>query len=245
MTDELQVLLDEAVGSDWAAEASKRLAEGIEARIVALLPVRLRLALGGDEAAQLARVIAWERCRELADNPLEQGASWGYLANLVRWRLIDAARTDWARHRRHLPLQEASEAEAQSEVRLGPHLDRIASEVADAGLPMAKARGLIRVAADGPPYYRAAIIRRLREAGAHHSQAEGFAWLLRGGAANRSALARLASGQAPSEVFAIPAVRRWVAAAAGRDPLFAGGRAGVSSRRLARWPNPPELGRTA
>ena len=247
MNDELQVLLDEAMSSDWAPEASKRLAEGIEARIIAVLPIRLKLALGSDEAAQLARLIAWERCRELAASPVDQGVSWGYLANLVRWRLVDAARPDWARQRRQIPLQDVPEVEVQSELRLGPHLDRIAAEVSDAGLPMAKTRRLIRAAADGPPYYRAAIIGRLREAGAHRGQAEGFAWLLRGGAANRSALARLASGQAPHEVFANPAVRRWVAAAAGQDPLFAGGRAGVSSRRLARLPSPigPELASTA
>jgi hypothetical protein len=112
---------------------------------------------------------------------------------------------------------------------------------------MARTMRLIRAAADGPPYYRAAIIGRLREAGTHRGQAEGFAWLLRGGAANRSALARLASGQAAGEVFADPVVRRWIVAAAGRDPSFAGGRAGLSSRRVVRWPSPigPELARTA
>jgi len=247
MIDELQVLLDEAANSDWAPEASQRLAEGIEVRIVAGMSMRLRLALGSDEAAQLARLIAWERCRDLAVKPPEHGASWGYLANLVRWRLLDAARTDWARHRREFPLQDMPELEAQGELRLGPHLDRIAAEVASAGLPTERTRLLISTAADGPPYFRAAIIGRLREAGAHRGQAEGFAWLLRGGAANRSALARLASGQTADEVFADRAVRRWVAAAAGRDPLFAGGRAGVSSQRLDRRPNAigPELARTA
>jgi hypothetical protein len=247
MIDELQGLLDEAARSDWAPEVSQRLAEGIETRIVAVMSSRLRFALGSEEAAQLARLIAWERCRELAANPPTAGASWGYLANLVRWRLIDAARADWARHRRQLPLQDLPELEATNEHLLGHHLDRIAFEVATAGLSMARTRRLIRAAADGPPYFRAAIIERLKEAGAHRGQAEGFAWLLRGGAANRSALARLASGQAPSEVFSDPAVRRWVRAAAGADPLFGGGRAGVSSRRVGRWPRPigPELARSA
>jgi hypothetical protein len=245
MGDELQVLLDEAVDSGWASEASKRLAEGIESRVVAKLPVRLRIGLGDGEAAQLARLIAWERCRELADSPPVSGASWGYLANLVRWRMLDVVRADWARNRRQLPLHDAPELEAESDGRLGHYLERIAAEVAAAGLPMAETRRLIRVAADGPPFYRAGIVQRLRTAGAERGQAEGFAWLLRGGAANWSALARLASGQAPADVFATAAVRRWIAAAAGRDPRFTGGRAGVSSRRLARWPDPPELARTA
>ena len=231
MDVELEVLITEAARSDWAPEPSHRLAEGIESHIVAPLSSRLKAALGHDEAAQLARVIAWERCRELSLSPPEGGVSWGYLANLVRWRLMDAVRSDVLRHQRHPLTHQLPEREATHRLSLGPYLERIASELELVGLPVAAGRRLIRAAADGPPFYRSAIIERLRRAGATGAQAEGLAWLLRGGAASASALARLAVGHDPREVFADPAVRRWVRAAAGRDSRFFGGAVRLGRRR--------------
>ena len=101
MTEELQALLVEAADSDWAEEPSTRLAKAIERRIVAELPSRLRAALGNDEAAQMARVLAWERCRRLAEKPPTGRVTWGYLANMVRWRLADVVRQEARRRQRH------------------------------------------------------------------------------------------------------------------------------------------------
>ncbi|TCO41019.1 hypothetical protein EV646_116110 [Kribbella antiqua] len=241
MDVELEELIAEADNSNWAGEPSRRLADGIEAQIVAPLSSRLTVALGRDEAAQLARTIAWERCRELAVRRPEAGVSWGYLANLVRWRLIDVLRAEVTRRQRHPLTDRLPEREAPQVLPLGPCLERIALELDRVGLPASAARRFIRVAADGPPFYRSAIVNRLRLAGALRSQAEGFVWLVRGGAANRSALARLATGESPTEVFKDPVVRRWVLAAAGLDLSFSGGDTGLLRRRAARW----ELARTA
>jgi hypothetical protein len=220
MDVELEDLIADAAGSGWAPEPSRRLADEIEVHIVAPMSSRIRAALGHDEAAQLARAIAWERCRELAVNPPAAGASWGYLANLVRWRLMDAVRSNVLRHQRHPLTHELPEPEAGHRLSLGPHLERIAAELEREGLPPAVGRRLIQVAADGPPFYRSEIVLRLRRARATAAQAEGLAWLLRGGAGRTSALARLAMGQTPDEVFADPVVRRWIRAAAGRDLRF-------------------------
>jgi hypothetical protein len=59
-------MLWSAAEADWSGEPAEALAVAIEARIVAELPARLSRALGDDEAAQRARVIAWERCRRIA-----------------------------------------------------------------------------------------------------------------------------------------------------------------------------------
>ena len=234
MDVDLEELIAEAARSGWAAEPSRRLAEEIECHIVAPLSSRLRAALGRDEAEQLARTLAWERCLELAIAPPPDGMSWGYLANHVRWRLMDAARAHILHGRRHRPTHRLPEPPPTHRWSLGPHLETIVAELESAGLPAAGARRLIRVAADGPPYYRAAIIERLRRARATAAQAEGLAWLLRGGAGRPSALARLALGQAPDEVFNDPLVRRWVQAASGRDQRFFGEPSRLGHRRAAR-----------
>jgi len=233
MDVELEVLIADAARSGWASEPSQRLVDGIESNIVAPLSSRLKFALGHDEAAQLARAIAWERCRELALNRPDAGVSWGYLANLVRWRLKDAVRAEVLRRQRHPLTHQLPEREVTFHPTLGPHLDRIAAELEDEGLPASVCRKLIRVAADGPPYYRSAIVMRLRRAGAKGAQAEGLAWLLRGGAGKASALARLAQGQPPEEVFADPVVRRWIRAAAVRDLRFFGRPSRLGHRRAA------------
>ncbi|TCC52123.1 hypothetical protein E0H73_40000 [Kribbella pittospori] len=234
MDVELEVLIADAARSDWAAEPSRRLADGIETHIVAPLSSRLKAALGHDEAAQRARVIAWERCHELAVSSPAAGVSWGYLANLVRWRLMDAVRAEVLRGQRHPLTRELPERElTQHRQSLGPHLERIASELERGGLPAVVGRNLIRAAADGPPFYRSEVIMRLRRAGARGAQAEGLAWLLRGGAGRASALARLARGEGPGEVFADPVVRRWIRAAAGRDLRFFGRPSRLGHRRAA------------
>ncbi|TDO30204.1 hypothetical protein EV643_1393 [Kribbella sp. VKM Ac-2527] len=229
MSGELHVLLADAADSDWAVEPSRRLAEAIEERIVDPMPSRLRSALGNDEAKQQARAVAWESCRRLAVRSPAGGVTWGYLANVVRWRLSDTVRSEARRRRRHPALGFVPERDQQgSLLDLGPMLDQIIDELVRAGLEIRAARRLILVAAEGPFFTRAAMAPRLVDAGAPQPQAEALAWLLRGGAANPSALARLASGESPREVFSDQVVRRWVVAAAGRDPLFTGGRAGVS-----------------
>lgn len=231
MDVDLEVLLADAERSGWAPAPSRRLAEGIEARIVVPLSSRLRAALGRDEAAQLARVIAWERCLELAIDPPEDGASWGYLANLVRWRLQDAVRAETLRRRRHPLTHQLPDGEVTHRPALGDHLERIAIELAAEGLAPKTGRLLIRAAADGPPFYRAGIVARVRRVGATRSQAEGLAWLLRGGASHMSALARLALGEPSDVVFADPVVRRWIIAGSGRDLRFFGGRSRLGHRR--------------
>ncbi|GAA1559129.1 hypothetical protein [Kribbella lupini] len=226
MTVELQKLLTDAAASDWAPAASERLAHGIEERIVAFLPSRARAALGAEEAAQRARVIAWERCRLLAERQTGM-ATWGFLANIVRWRLADAVRAEALRRQRH-PLTDVvpEHVDRRQVVELGSSLDLICAELAQAGLFEREARRLLLVATEGARFERSAIRNRLLTAGASRSQAEGMAWLLRGGAANRSALARLAVGERREAVFADAIVRRWIAAAAGRDQSFSGGRTG-------------------
>ncbi|MFD7161464.1 hypothetical protein ACFV9C_43245 [Kribbella sp. NPDC059898] len=222
MDVDLEILIADAERSGWAPGPSRRLADGIEARIVVPLSSRLRTALGPDEAAQLARVIAWERCLELAVDPPEDGVSWGYLANLVRWRLQDAVRAEVLRRRRHPLTPQLPEGEVGHGPALGEHLERIARELAAEGLPSKHSRRLIRAAADGPPFYRAGIVARVRRAGATRGQAEALAWLLRGGAGQPSALARLATGERATTVFADPIVRRWIRTASGRDLRFFG-----------------------
>ncbi|TCC34952.1 hypothetical protein [Kribbella sindirgiensis] len=233
MDVDLEELIAEAARSGWAPEPSRRLAEEIESHIVVPLWGRLRDVLGRDEAEQMARVIAWERCLELATAPPADGVSWGYLAKLVRWRLLDAARVTVLHHRRHKLTHRLPEPRPTHRWSLGPHLERIAYELESEGLPAAVGRRLIRVAADGPPYYRAGIIARLRRARATAEQAEGLAWLLRGGAGRPSALARLALGEAPDEVFNDPGVRRWIRAAAGGDQRFFSGPSRLGLRRAA------------
>ncbi|WP_432877464.1 hypothetical protein ACQPYH_28775 [Kribbella sp. CA-245084] len=233
MDVDLEELIVEAARSGWSPEASRRLAEEIESHIVVPLSSRLRAALGRDEAEQLARVIAWERCLDLAINRPSAGVSWGYLANLVRWRLMDAVRSDVLRGQRHQLTHQLPDSAVTHRWSLGPYLERIASELETEGLPATVGRRLIRAAADGPPYYRSAIILRLRRARATASQAEGLAWLLRGGAGRPSALARLALGEPPGQVFADPAVRRWIRAAVGRDQRFFGRPSRLGHRRAA------------
>ena len=233
MDVDLEVLISDAERSGWAPEQSRRLATAIEARIVVPLSSRLRAALGADEAAQLARVIAWERCLDLAVDPPKDGVSWGYLANLVRWRLQDALRAELVRRRRHPLTQQLPDGEAAHRPVLGRHLERIALELATEGLVLSAGWRLIKAAADGPPFYRAGIIARVRWAGATRPQAEALAWLLRGGAGQMSALARLALGESAAAVFADPVVRRWVRAAAGRDLRFFDGPSRLGHRRTA------------
>ncbi len=248
MTVELDELLVEVARTNWAPVPSERLAQGIEERIIAFLPSRARSALGGDEAAQLARVIAWERCRKLSRRGSGQ-ISWGYLANVVRWRLADAVRADSLRRQRHpLSHQPPERSDETTHHELGPLLECLSAELTRTGLPDRIARQLMIVASEGPRFERSAIRGRLLAEGVPRSQSEGLAWLLRGGAANPSAIARLASGQSPSLVFQDAVVRRWLAAAAGLDTSFIGGRTGTAEASRSIAPADaagPGLARTA
>ncbi|MEV6282730.1 hypothetical protein [Kribbella sp. NPDC051770] len=230
MSVELEQLLKVLVESGWAAGPADRLARGIEERIVASVPSRAKSALGSEEAAQRARVIAWERCRSLAVSRPAGGATRGYLANVVRWRLTDAVRAEALRRERHPVVQVVPDRmDERRPAYLGRYLDLIAAELELAGMPSRTARRLIVLSAEGQRLDRSAIRARLQQAGLPLSQAEGMAWLLRGGAANPSALARLANGQRPDEVFQDRVVRRWLRAAAGLDLAFTGGRKGTTS----------------
>jgi hypothetical protein len=222
MDDELEVLINAAAGSGWAKEPSGQLVDAIERHIVGPLPLWLKTALGRDEAAQLARVIAWEKCQQLAVKRPDVGVSWGYLANLVRWRVIDAVRAEMLHRQRHPLTPTVPDVESEELALLGDYLDRIVTELERYGLAPAVSRELMCAAADGPPFYRSTIISRLRLTGITHTQAEGLAWLLRGSPSKPSALARLAAGQPDTQVFADITVRNWLKAAAGHDLLFFG-----------------------
>ncbi|MEV0792658.1 hypothetical protein [Kribbella sp. NPDC050459] len=243
MTEELQALLFEAADSGWADEPSTRLAAEIERRIVAELPSRLRVALGNDEAAQLARAVAWERCRRLAENPPAGRVTWGYLANMVRWRLADVVRQEARRRQRHLLLDYLPEAEQPSMLaELGPLLDRIGVWLERAGLPAGDVRRRLLVAAEGPGFSRHAITGRVRGIGVPRDQAEGLAWLLHNGPVRVSALSRLAGGQPPDTVLADPAVQQWIEQAAGRFPRASIRRARFGRQPGASWPGGIGLG---
>lgn len=232
MTEELQALLADAADSAWAEEPSKRLAAAIEERIVAELPGRLRAALGHDEAAQMARVVAWERCHRLAEKLPGGRVSWGYLANMVRWRLADVVRQEARRRQRHPLLDFVPESvEPSMLAQLGPLLDRIGVRLEYAGLPVGEVRRRLVVAADGPGFSTHAITSRVRAIGVPRDQAEGLAWLLHNGPIRASALSRLAAGQPPDVVFADPDVRQWIDQAAGRSP-----RTSYRSRKFGRPP---------
>lgn len=232
MTEELQALLVEAAESGWAEEPSVRLAQAIERRIVDEVPSRLRVALGNDEAAQLARVLAWERCLRLAEEPPARVLTWGYLANMVRWRLADAVRQEARRRQRHPLTDYIPEVEQPSLLEdLGPHLDRIGAQLERAGLTIGEVRRRLLAAADGPSFSKHAIAARIRGLGVPRDQAEGLAWLLHNGRMRQSAFTRLATGQSADAVFSDPAVRRWIEQAVGRSPrsTIKDGRSGTSS----------------
>ncbi|WP_329484239.1 hypothetical protein OG555_19005 [Kribbella sp. NBC_01484] len=216
MTEELQALLVEAAESGWADDPSNRLAQAIERRIVAEVPSRLRMALGNDEAAQLARVLAWERCHRLAAQPPAGQVTWGYLANMVRWRLADVVRQDARRRQRH-PLTDFLPERVQPALleELGPHLDRIGAQLERAGLAVVEVRRRVVAASEGPSFSKHAITARVRDIGVPREQAEGLARLLHSGPIRRSALSQLASGRSADEVFRDPMVKLWINQAAG------------------------------
>lgn len=235
MDDELEVLISAAAQAAWDKEPSRRLAHAIEKHIVVPLPLWLKTSLGRDEASQLARVIAWEKCHELAVHPPQGGIVWGYLANHVRWRVIDAVRAEVLRRQRHQATHALPDVQTNEAPMLGLHLDRIVTELERYGLPSAMGRKLMRTAADGPPFYRSGIISRLRLSGVPQAQAAGLAWLLRGSASKPSALARLAAGVPADQVFADLTIHNWLKAAAGRDLPFFGRSTSENSRsELAR-----------
>jgi hypothetical protein len=236
MTEELQALLVEAADSGWADEPSIRLAQAIERRIVAELPSRLRMALGNDEAAQLARVLAWERCHLLAAQPPARRVTWGYLANMVRWRLADVVRQDARRRQRH-PLTDYLPERVQPALLddLGPHLDRIGAHLERAGLPVAEVRRRMVAASEGPSFSKHAITARVRDIGVPREQAEGLAWLLHSGRIRRSALSQLASGSPADEVFRDPVVKLWISQAAGAAVSGFPRSAGLASPRGPPW----------
>lgn len=239
MTEELQALLVEAADSGWADEPSRQLAKAIERRIVDEVPSRLRVALGNDEAAQLARVLAWERCQRLVAEPPARAVTWGYLANMVRWRLADVVRQEARRRQRHPLTDYLPELEQPGLLGdLGLHLDRLGAQLERAGLPVGEVRRRLMAAADGPSFSKHAVAARLRELGVPREQAEALGWLLHSGQIRRSAFTRLATGESPGAVFGDPAVIRWIDLAAGRLP-----RSSVRTGRFRGLSNTSSAGR--
>lgn len=224
-SESLAQMLQRAAEAHWSGGPADALAAAIEVRIVAELPARLRRALGADEAAQRARVLAWERCLAItATDSSPARLEWGFLANHVRWRLADAVRAEVLRHERHPAFGVIPDRPAPaSNVPLGLRLERLAEELIASGLDARKAWQFMRVAGDGPRFERALIASRLVEAGAGQRQADALAWLLRGGSGFPSVLARLAVGAPPDRVFGDVSVRRRLAAAASAccDPPIA------------------------
>jgi hypothetical protein len=209
----LATLLQAASAAGWTGAAADDLAAAIETNIVASVPIRLRQALGSDEARQRARVLAWERCRRLAVDPPADGLEWGYLANHVRWKLADAVRAEALRRQRHPVIESVPEGIA-TDLRepFGERLERLSQELSSAGMTPSVAGQLLRAAVEGPRFERRRIAARVEEAGASHGQAEALAWLLRGGPGFESVIVRLARGDSPLHVFADPDVRRRITA---------------------------------
>lgn len=214
----LSDLLRRASLSDWSGAPADDLAIEIENHIVASIPLRLQHALGADEARQRARVIAWERCRRLSDDPPSGGLQWGYLANFVRWKLADAVRAEALRRQRH-PVIDYVPDRATPELRapLGQRLDTVTEQLVAAGLDRRVANSLVRAAVEGPRFERRRIAERVEWAGGSAEQAQALALLLRGGPRCDSVIARLTRGQTAAEVFTDPSVARRIATIA-RSP---------------------------
>jgi hypothetical protein len=209
---ELAALLQTASAAEWTGTAADDLAAAIETNIVASVPLRLRQALGADEARQQARVLAWERCRRLAADPPAGGLEWGYLANHVRWKLADAVRAEARRRQRHPVIESVPErVAADPRAPFGERLERLCQELSSAGVTPSVANRLLRAAVEGPRFERRRIAARVEGAGASPGQAEALALLLRGGSGFESVIARLAGGESSAYVFADPDVRRRIA----------------------------------
>jgi hypothetical protein len=165
-----------AAEENWSGPATETLMAEVERRIVDRLPARLVLGLGRDEARQTARVIAWERLRmwlQKPDTDIDR-FGWGYLSNLVRWRVADALDKQTLRWARHLPTDEVplatdhekptgDPADRDLDHALGPRLDALAVELVRLGMDRRAAVSAIYVACDDSDLRRSRIVARLRE----------------------------------------------------------------------------------
>ncbi len=190
-----------AADENWSGPATETLMAEVEHRIVDKLPARLVLGLGRDEARQTARVIAWERLRMWVEDPhtnLDR-FGWGYLSNLVRWRVADALDKLTLRWSRHLPTDTVpppvdgdnlvgDPAERDLDHALGARLDALAVELVRLGMDQRAAIRAIHVACDDSDLRRSRIVARLREHTPIDDQAaEALADLLVGNAQRRVA----------------------------------------------------------
>lgn len=165
-----------AAEENWSGRATEALMAEVEHRIVDKLPARLVLGLGRDEARQTARVIAWERLRMWVEDPHTNlnRFGWGYLSNLVRWRVADALDKQTLRWSRHLPTDTVpppvdgdnaveDPAERDLDHALGARLDALAVELVHLGMDQRTAIQAIHVACDDSDLRRSRIVARLRE----------------------------------------------------------------------------------
>jgi hypothetical protein len=219
---ELGSLLERASAENWRGAASEALGAAIERRVVDPLSSRLRAGLGSGEAESVARFVAWQRSRVLA-NSMPTRLTWGYLANHVRWRVTDRLDAELLRACRHpltdrLPEVAAPNPAVREE--LGPAVELLVDKLESYGC--APARTWVAAALDGDRLGRQSIIDRLIEAHVPRDQANALATLLRGDHGFVSVVARFARGECPDAVFTEPAVRQRLARlACPRAPLKA------------------------
>jgi hypothetical protein len=196
---QLPELVEAAASEDWCGPATDTLMAEFEFRLIDWLPSRLVSGLGVEEARQTARIIAWEGVRRWLDDPRTdlRRLGWGYLANLVRWRVADALDKETLRSSRHVPTDKVPEdtpyvvpvddpAEGDLDCELGTYLDALVVELVRLGMDRAAAVRALHVACDDTDLRRSRVVDRLsKHAGIDEEAAEALADLLVGNAQRR------------------------------------------------------------
>lgn len=214
-----------AANERWHGPVTDALMGEIERRLVEPLPAHLLRGLGADEARQVARVVAWERLRDWAVQPgLDvPRMTWGYLGNLVRWRVADALSKETLRRNRHLATDEVPEPSSRyvdaldrhagSDV-LGARLRVLVDALEDLGMDRASATNAVLVACDDTDLRRHRMVHRIqRHTDLDRHRALALADLLLGSPAGAvdPVVGRLATGDPWSQVAADPAVQQRLA----------------------------------
>lgn len=215
-------LAREAARERWHGPATDVLMAEIERRLVEPLPAHLLRGLGADEARQVARVVAWERLRDWAlqrDFDV-QPMTWGYLGNLVRWRVADALSKETLRRHRHPATDEVPEPSSRHlDLRapdpdgesLGESLTLLVEALALHGMDRAAATNAVLVASDDTDLRRHRIIHRIqRHTDLNRDRAAALADLLIGhpGGDVDPVVGRLVTGDTWQQVTADPLVRQ-------------------------------------
>ena len=215
-------LVEAAASEEWSGPATDMLMAQIERRIIDPLPARLVSGLGVEEARQTARIIAWEGVRRWRDDPKTdlQRLGWGYLSNLVRWRVADTLDKHTLRSGRHVPTADLPEvtpyadpagdpADADLDCELGTYLDALVVELVRLGMDRAAAVHALHVACDHTDLRRSRVVNRLSEhAGIDEEAAEALADLLVGNAQRRviPVVRRLVEHEPRQQIVADPKV---------------------------------------